>query len=176
MIEKSDYTNSLNKRVFVLPIFEVKKDQKVPETKNELLLMLSRKDAFWFHEELCIRKWKTSERNSSELSVIEIGKRTNSFKTWEPFYIGTNAEPIFDERLSSEGRANKMTQAYAMCLLGYEYHILDNAFVVHKPGIKLLDENYVFSDLVKKQNELIYDKIVKEYIKYYGNRKECKVM
>ncbi|RXG57406.1 hypothetical protein Avbf_14850 [Armadillidium vulgare] len=135
-------------------------------------------------------------KKKSGLSVIEIGTRTESFKSWEPFYIGTNDEPIFDERLSSEGRANKMTQeklskgicvlnnfylpsiprAYAMCLLGYEYHILDNAFLVHKPGIKLLDVNYMFSDLAMKQHELIYSKIVKEYKKYYGDRKECKVM
>ncbi|RXG55109.1 Beta-1,4-glucuronyltransferase 1 [Armadillidium vulgare] len=53
MIKKSDYTDSLNKRVFVLPIFEVKKDRKVPEKKNELLLMLSKKDAIWFHENIC---------------------------------------------------------------------------------------------------------------------------
>lgn len=23
-----------------------------------------------------------------------------------------------------------------MCVLGYDYHLLDNAFLVHKPGIK----------------------------------------
>ncbi|KAB7495645.1 Beta-1,4-glucuronyltransferase 1 [Armadillidium nasatum] len=108
--------------------------------------------------------------------VIEIGTRTKSFKGWEPFYIGTNDEPIFDERLSSEGRANKMTQAYAMCLLGYEYHVLDNAFLVHKPGIKLPNQNYMRSNLVKIQKQLIYNIIVKEYKKYYGYRKECKVM
>ncbi|RXG54212.1 Beta-1,4-glucuronyltransferase 1 [Armadillidium vulgare] len=107
---------------------------------------------------------------------MKIGSRTKSFSSWEPFYIGTNAEPIFDERLSSEGRANKMTQAYAMCLLGYEYHVLDNAFLVHKPGIKLLKKKYIYSNLVGKQNALIHSKIVKEYKKYYGDRKECKVM
>ncbi|RXG70347.1 Beta-1,4-glucuronyltransferase 1 [Armadillidium vulgare] len=117
-------------------------------------------------------KWKKSKRNSG-LSVIEIGTRTESFKGWEPFYIGTNAEPIFDERLSSEGRGNKMTQAYAMCLLGYEYHVLDNAFLVHKPGIKLRPKKYIYSNLVKEQNALIDSKIVKEYKKYYGDRKEC---
>ncbi|KAL7642901.1 UNVERIFIED_CONTAM: hypothetical protein RMT77_006190 [Armadillidium vulgare] len=183
MIEKSDYTDSLNKRVFVLPIFEVKKDQKVPKKKNELLSMLRKKDAIWFHAKRCkachlppgSEEWKKSERNSG-LSVMKIGSRTESFRSWEPFYIGTNDEPIFDERLSSEGRANKMTQAYAMCLLGYEYHVLDNAFLVHKPGIKLLAKKYIYSNLVRKQNALIHSKIVKEYKKYYGDRKECKVM
>lgn len=41
---------------------------------------------------------------------MEIGKRTKSHKRWEPIYIGTNDEPVFDERLSYEGRADKMTQ------------------------------------------------------------------
>ena len=37
-------------------------------------------------------------------------KRKGAFKTWEPFFIGTHADPLFDERLTYEGRADKMTQ------------------------------------------------------------------
>lgn len=39
-----------------------------------------------------------------------VGKRTGSFVHWEPIYIGTNADPYYDERLSWEGRSDKMTQ------------------------------------------------------------------
>lgn len=35
---------------------------------------------------------------------------------------------------------DKLTQAYALCVLDYEFHTLDNAFLVHKPGIKKATE------------------------------------
>lgn len=63
-----------------------------------------------------------------------------------------------------------------MCLLGYEYHILDNAFLVHKPGIKSLDINVIINDLVMNQKLFIFTKILKEYKIYNGDRKECEVM
>lgn len=47
---------------------------------------------------------------TDELSVFHIGKRTGYFVHWEPIYIGTNAEPHYDERLSWEGKSDKMTQ------------------------------------------------------------------
>ncbi len=31
---------------------------------------------------------------------------------WEPFFIGTNSEPLFGETLTWEGRGNKMTQVF----------------------------------------------------------------
>lgn len=32
------------------------------------------------------------------------------FVHWEPIYIGTHADPHYDERLSWEGKSDKMTQ------------------------------------------------------------------
>ena len=51
---------------------------------------------------------------------------------WEPIYIGTNEEPWYDERLTWEGRADKMDQGFKLCLLNYEFYILDNAFLLHR--------------------------------------------
>lgn len=47
---------------------------------------------------------------ATALAIFHIGKRTGSFVHWEPIYIGTNADPYYDERLSWEGRSDKMTQ------------------------------------------------------------------
>ena len=47
---------------------------------------------------------------SDEMKVNFIGKRHPPFHHWEPIYIGTNEDPLYDERLSWEGRADKMTQ------------------------------------------------------------------
>ena len=53
----------------------------------------------------------------------------------EPIFIGTNSDPPYDERLSWDGRGEKMTQAYEMCLMDYEFHVLSSAYLVHQPGI-----------------------------------------
>ena len=38
------------------------------------------------------------------------GKREKPYHRWEPIYIGTNEEPTYDERLTWEGRSDKMVQ------------------------------------------------------------------
>lgn len=45
-----------------------------------------------------------------EFGIFHIGKRLGYFVHWEPIYIGTHADPHYDERLSWEGKSDKMTQ------------------------------------------------------------------
>ena len=49
---------------------------------------------------------------TDELHVFHIGKRNPPFQHWEPIYIGTHDDPLYDERLSWEGRSDKMTQVF----------------------------------------------------------------
>ena len=51
------------------------------------------------------------------MSVFHIGKRVHPFGMWEPIYVGTNNEPIYDERLSWEGKMDKMTQVRSILLM-----------------------------------------------------------
>ena len=44
------------------------------------------------------------------MSVFHIAKRHKPFQRWEPIYVGTNNEPVYDERVSWEGKSDKMTQ------------------------------------------------------------------
>ncbi len=44
---------------------------------------------------------------SPGLHVFHIAKRKGH---WEPIFIGTNKDPYYDERLSWEGKSDKMTQ------------------------------------------------------------------
>lgn len=44
------------------------------------------------------------------MGIFHIGKRMGYFVHWEPIYIGTHADPHYDERLSWEGKSDKMTQ------------------------------------------------------------------
>jgi hypothetical protein len=112
---------------------------------------------------------------STELGVFHIGKRTGFFVHWEPIYIGTNVDPHYDERLSWEGKSDKMTQGYALCVLDYDFHILDNGFLVHKPGIKVLKKDPKRAVLAAKTNQLIKKIIYPELQVLYGTRKGCAV-
>ena len=47
---------------------------------------------------------------ADELHVFHVGKRNPPYQHWEPIYIGTHDDPLYDERLSWEGRSDKMTQ------------------------------------------------------------------
>ena len=44
------------------------------------------------------------------MHVFHVGKRNPPYQHWEPIYIGTHQDPLYDERLSWEGRSDKMTQ------------------------------------------------------------------
>ncbi|XP_069177063.1 beta-1,4-glucuronyltransferase 1-like [Procambarus clarkii] len=144
MLKKPDVSNSTFPRVFVFSVFEVKENISIPETKNELLGLLHKGDAAPFHKNVCSachsipgsQEWLEAPVKPG-MTVFQIGKRTPPFQSWEPFFVGTNLDPLYDERLTWEGKSDKMTQAYIMCLHDYEFHVLDNAFLVHRPGIKV---------------------------------------
>ena len=173
-------------KVFPLPVFEVQKNASLPDTKKELQKMLNTSMAIPFHQHVCAnchvvpqqKEWLKAN-DSDELSVFSVGKRYDKFKSWEPFYISDNKEPIFDERVTWEGQSNKRIQNYAMCLLDYEYHVLHPAFLVHSPGIKKLNlkSNETKSRLryAKVMNKIIDNDIMPEYAILFGENKRCKI-
>lgn len=108
------------------------------------------------------------------MQIFTTVKRQGDFDHWEPLYIGTNDEPLYDERLSWEGKSDKMTQAYIMCLLNYNFNVLSNAFLVHKPGIKSIQEA-ARVPMEKINNNLIRQKILPEIEVLYGTRKGCNI-
>lgn len=181
MIIKAPEDYLWEKNVFVLPIFEVNKNLKVPKTKTDLLRQFRYGVAIWFHYEVCpechmipeAQKWIEFESNRG-MQVVTKGKRTGAYRTWEPLYIGTNDEPLYDERLNWEGKMDKMTQAYIMCILDYDFNILSNAFLVHKPGIKKK------SEATRTNHQIVNKKIITETIlpeiqSFYGDRKGCTI-
>ena len=103
--------------VFVTPIFEIKADASMPANKKELVEMLHNQTAIIFHQNFCEAchkiphyvEWLMLNSTSSphQLSVFKVAKRRG---LWEPIYIGTNQDPPYDERLSWEGRSDKMVQ------------------------------------------------------------------
>lgn len=173
-------------RVYVLPIFEIASNMSQPVTKIELVRMLKNGSAIPFHKKLCAgchavpkaKEWESASIDGDEkkpLGVFHVGKRVGSYYHWEPIFIGTNDEPPYDERLSWEGKSDKMTQGYALCALDYEFRILDQAFLVHRPGIKSYKKDPKRSALAAKTNTLIKKVIGPELKVLYGTRKGCVV-
>lgn len=76
--------------------------------------MLENGTAIPFHKHVCPdchsipkhKEWLKAPI-SPGLHVFHIAKRKGR---WEPIFIGTNRDPYYDERLSWEGRSDKMTQ------------------------------------------------------------------
>lgn len=138
--------NSTTPQVYVLPIFEVKASLRAPLTKKVLVEMMRNKSAVFFHKWVCEEcqkfprrdEWLKNLPEENALDVFTTTKRDKSRRSWEPIYIGTNAEPFYAEELTWEGKRDKMAQSYQLCLMGYDFNILDNAFLVHAPGIKTI--------------------------------------
>ncbi|XP_044748829.1 beta-1,4-glucuronyltransferase 1-like [Coccinella septempunctata] len=130
-------------QVYVVPTFEVEIGYDMPLTKKNLLELVDAGAAVYFHKFLCphcqkfpgIDAWVTKQERKSVEPFLSV-KREYPFHRWEPIFIGTKLDPLYDEALSWEGLQDKMPQMLQMCLLNYRFVILDNAFLVHWPGIK----------------------------------------
>ena len=106
---------------------------------------------------VCLRSkfysWIVTDLEESQLMISHVFKRPYVLKYWEPIYIADKSLVDFNERLSWEGRRDKMVQGFEMCLANYDFAILNNGFVIHR-GIKktdLLEPN----EKIKTQNDLI---------------------
>lgn len=115
-----------NPRVFPLHLFEVGVVQTVPENKTHLKEMLANGTALPFHKKLCpgchnvpkSKEWQAANETEG-LHVFHIGKRMGYFIHWEPIFIGTHTDPLYDERLSWEGKSDKMTQVHTLFYYSY---------------------------------------------------------
>lgn len=54
-------------------------------------------------------KW-VKAKETQGLGVFSVGKRTGRYMVWEPFFVCTQKEPLWDERMTWEGQNNKMVQ------------------------------------------------------------------
>lgn len=61
-----------------------------------------------------------------------------------------------------------------MCLLDYNYMVLDNAFIIHKPGIKKKKVQMVMhTDIIARTQKLIRTSIKPQLEILYGKRRGC---
>ena len=119
-------------------IFEIEAGLELPNNKVELVKMLANKTVIPFHQKICSMchhipssdEWKkdltsgiqekvTGTGNAlmsrfvlDKLQTFRVAKRHRPFQHWEPIYICDHTVPLYDERLTWDGRADKMTQVY----------------------------------------------------------------
>jgi len=89
--------------------------------------MLKNGSAITFHKKVCpdchtvpkFKEW-ASAKPKPGVSVFHTGKRTGYHLHWEPIFIGTHNDPLYDERLSWEGKMDKMTQVRGETFVGVD--------------------------------------------------------
>jgi len=181
-------TNDLGKwtlqsrEVFVLPPFELSglvRTDEIPRTKPELLKLLKMKRplAVPFHYFACFRchmipqqfNWSRNEGGGGALNIFHSSPYVTT-SAWEPFYIGSRLDPPFDERLFRENALNKVIQAAILCHSNYTFHILDKAFLVHKPGLKY-GKTFADPRLKLKGLKLAREEILPLQFHLYGRAK-----
>ncbi|XP_037077020.1 beta-1,4-glucuronyltransferase 1-like [Pollicipes pollicipes] len=146
-------------RVYVLPVFEV--EQRMPGNKSDLVGMLRSGEAVWFHRHVCphcqrfpgVSQYTTKRFTPGKVAAFSVTYRQVPYHRWEPIYIGTDAEPLYDERLSWEGKQDKMTQMTALCLRRYRMVVLDQLYLVHapQPGENQRHYQRIVARLVREQ-------------------------
>lgn len=122
------------KRIYVVPVFEVDSLEDIPANKSQLVHLMNENKAVYFHQLTCVHcqkfpgldEWKETDPGniikvkitsimmlSFHLSILQPlleTKREQPYHRWEPIYIGTKNEPIYFEKLSWEGFQDKMLQ------------------------------------------------------------------
>ncbi|XP_034470890.1 beta-1,4-glucuronyltransferase 1 [Hippoglossus hippoglossus] len=162
--------------VFVLPAFEIRHARKMPATKPELVQLYQVGEVRPFYEELCSRcqaptnysRWV----NSHVRGTLEVAYTLTWVDPWEPFYIGPNVGPLYDENFKQYG-FNRISQACELHVAGYRFSVLSSAFVVHR-GFKIQGEFHARKDEENKRNRVLF-RSFKEGLKtkYPSSTRRC---
>jgi hypothetical protein len=161
---------------FVVPAFEMLKSVKAPSKKAELLELWRKGLVRPFYWELCQKcQGQTSYDTWRELGKegpVRIGFNVVRNGFWEPFYIAKTSVPLYDERFKQYGY-NRVSQVCEMHVAGFQFHVLDNTFIVHK-GFKVKDGFHASKDAENGKNKLLFEKFKEELtVKYPKADRRC---
>ncbi|XP_008556765.1 beta-1,4-glucuronyltransferase 1 [Microplitis demolitor] len=171
---------------FVVPVFEIEETQQPPKNKRELMAAINKDLAVYFHKYMCIHcqrfpgitKWMLRP-DPGRVKPLIVTRREYPHHRWEPVYIGTQDDPLYNENMTWEGRQEKMSQMLEMCLMNYQLIILDGAFLVHTPGIKrktyqLNPSKSTFERTQEMLNAQIYQSITHNLLNQYPINRKCR--
>eukprot|EP00794_Sanderia_malayensis_P017091 gene17091-18812_t len=163
------------KAVYVLPTFELKDNHVIPETKKDLLNAWRLGNARPFYEQVCWKcqkyteyeRWKRS--NSHDLSVAY---HVEWHDPWEPFFIAKKDSVHYDERFKQYG-FNRISQVCETHFSGYDFFVLDNAFLIHQ-GFKNKNLFHKSKDDENARNRILFRTFKKELrLKFPESMRHC---
>lgn len=174
-----DLVQDRKRRVFIIPTFEVDQDSKVPADTSQLVKLLDQRNALFFFQNLCGHCFPIPNKldfikalkNKTEFSTFTVIKRLGKFKAMEHFYIGTENDPIYAEEITWNIKGNKMVHEYVMCLLDYDYHFMNGAFLAHAPGFHTTTK--IPPKLRQVAKSIFINKLKPLFDAHYGYRKGC---
>lgn len=164
-----------SKAVYVLPTFELKVDQSLPRSKEELLKIWMDSRARPFYEKVCWKcqrytdydKWRRSK--SAEISIAY---KVDWQDPWEPFFIAETKSVVYDERFKQYG-FNRISQVCETHFSGNSFYVLDNAFLIHR-GFKEPKQFHKTKDVENARNRILYRTFKKELKqKYPDSTRHC---
>ncbi|XP_035826917.1 beta-1,4-glucuronyltransferase 1 [Aplysia californica] len=161
---------------FVVPAFEIQEKVPIPNTKSELLTLWLKTQVRPFYWEACNPCQKLTDydkwRRLGKGGPLAVAYSVERNALWEPFYIAKTSVPLYDERFKQYG-FNRVSQVCEMHVAGFTFHILDNAFLVHK-GFKTPGSFHAQKDAENKRNKVLYRKFVEELrVKYPDTQRRC---
>lgn len=167
------------RRVFIIPTFEIDKHSEVPLHVPELYSLLMEKKAIYFFQSLCAHCFPIPNKSDytdqmgmdPEFTTFSIIKRLGKFKAMEHFYIGTENDPIYAEEITWNIKGNKMVHEYVMCLLEYDYHFMQGAFLSHAPGFHTTTQ--IPMKLRQIAKSIFVNKLKPLFDAHYGFKKGC---
>ncbi|XP_072163967.1 beta-1,4-glucuronyltransferase 1-like [Diadema setosum] len=165
--------------VFVLPAFEVdvRAVHRLPCNKRELMVEFGKDTVRQFYVKQCpycqnhtdYLRWTSLQSFTGQLGVAY----TVEWKPlWEPFYISRSDVPLYDERFRQYGY-NRISQVCELNVAGYNFAVLDRAFVIHK-GFKEKTEFHQQKDTENRDNRHLFLQFHAELeTKYPESKRHC---
>ena len=159
-------------RVYILPALEVKENNKMPETRTEVIQRWQQ-DVRPFHDwcDICYKKSQDYNRwihIDEELDGAPADSQVNTaydikyHLPFEPYYIAGSLSdlPLYDERFRGYGY-NKVEQCYEMSLKNWTFTSLDSQFISHN-GWKSATTDSTVKTYQQQVNEQHFNNFKKE--------------
>ena len=162
-----------NTEIFVVPTYEMHQHADMPQSKTDLLKMVSVGYARPFHKVVFIHNqyatnhdlWERLPRNSPD--KLKVAYQINNYEFfYEPFYVAPFTVPRHDERFVGYG-FTRNTQVYETYLAGFTFQVLDEAFAVHR-GIQTRKGRGFWREKQNVQNRRLFLQFKKDMQARYG--------
>ncbi|XP_033626682.1 beta-1,4-glucuronyltransferase 1-like [Asterias rubens] len=173
--EETEYSK---RTAFVVPAFEMRDGQHVPLNKERLLYDMSHyghirpfyiEDCSYCQNHTDYHRW---ENTKGTAGAVNIAYTVEWKPLWEPFFIGHRDVPLYDERFKQYGY-NRISQVCEMNVAGYNFAVLDNAFLIHK-GFKEKSSYHAHKLNENRKNKELFLHFQEELkVKYPDSSKRC---